>query len=105
MKKIAYLLLLAFVLPCKSLISETRFSRPVLKVQDPKDYTFFKLDDLRIPMLSGMQYDVSCLVYRGTERYYVEIGIRNKTSAPIHVPADFLGFNKPGIYGLSHPSR
>ncbi len=47
-------------------------------------------------MLSSPQYVVSCLVYRGTQRYYLEIGIQNKTTAPVHLPFDFVTFNKPG---------
>lgn len=78
------------------LAAKDRFGREVLKVRDPADYQFFKLDDVQFPMLASSHYAVSCLVYRGTQRYYVEIGIENKTSAPISIPVDFVAFDKPG---------
>jgi hypothetical protein len=73
-----------------------RFGRPVIKVSDEKAYQFVKLDDVEYPGLSNGNYDVTCLVYRGTERYYVEISIRNKTADPVVVPMDFVAFEKPG---------
>jgi hypothetical protein len=73
-----------------------RFGRPVVKVSDPKGYQFVKLDDVEYPLLSNDRYDVTCLVYRGTERYYVEISVKNKTAAPVALPLDFVAFSKPG---------
>lgn len=73
-----------------------RFGRPVIKVGDEKAYQFVKLDDVEYPGLSNGNYDVTCLVYRGTERYYVEISLKNKTAAPIALPIDFVTFDKPG---------
>lgn len=80
----------------KPLVAEKRFDRPVIKVQNPKEYQFFKLDDVQFPMLSSPQYAVSCQVYRGTREYYVEIGVQNKTSIPLDLPVEFVTFNKPG---------
>jgi hypothetical protein len=78
------------------LVAEQRFGRDVIKVQNPSEYQFFKLDDVQFPMLFSTQYAVSCLVYRGTQRYYVEIGVQNKGSAPLNLPVEFVSFNKPG---------
>jgi hypothetical protein len=73
-----------------------RFGRPVVSLESPNEYQFFKLDDVNFPMLSSQNYDVSCLVYRGTERYYIEIAIRNRSTNPVVLPAELAEFSKPG---------
>lgn len=73
-----------------------RFGRPIVGLEEPKNYQYFKLDDVNFPFLSSADYDVSCLVYRGTEYYYVEIAIHNRSSNPVTIPANFLEFSKPG---------
>jgi len=73
-----------------------RFGRPVIALEDHQAYQYFKLDDVEFPFLSSPNYNVSCLVYRGTEYYYVEIAIQNRSSNPVTIPADFLEFSKPG---------
>ncbi len=93
-KTIAFLLI--SIASISSLAAEERFGRDVIKVRNPKEYQFFKLDDVEFPMLSSPQYAVSCLVYRGTQRYYVEVGIQNRTSVAIRLPVDFVAFDKPG---------
>lgn len=77
-------------------ICADRFGRPVVKVSDPKRYQFVKLDDVEFPVLSNERYDVSCLVYRGTERYYVEINVKNKSGDAVALPMEFVTFTKPG---------
>jgi hypothetical protein len=95
MKRLALLLFMA-AFTANALVAESRFNRQVIKVKDPKEYQFFKLDDVHFPALSSTNYQVSCLVYRGTQRYYVEIGIQNKTSEQITLLPDFVTFNKSG---------
>jgi hypothetical protein len=73
-----------------------RFGRPVVDLENPKDYQYFKLDDVNFPMLTNTDYKVSCLVFRGTENYYVEVSIQNQTSTPITIRSNFLEFTKPG---------
>jgi hypothetical protein len=73
-----------------------RFGRPVISLEEPKDYQYFKLDDVEFPFLSNANYDVSCLVYRGTQYYYVEIAVHNRSSNPVTVAPDFVEFSKPG---------
>ncbi len=73
-----------------------RFGRPLVSLESAKDYQYFKLDDVNFPMLSSQNYSVSCLVYRGSENYYVEISIQNKSPSPVTLPADFVEFTKPG---------
>lgn len=82
--------------PGISLHAAQRFGRPVIALEEPKAYQYFKLDDVNFPFLSSANYDVSCLVYRGTEYYYVEIAIHNRSSNPVTIPADFVEFSKPG---------
>ena len=93
MKKLLLVTCLLIVAP---LFGEERFGRAVVKLKDPKEYEFFKLDDVKYPTVSNDRYSVSCLVYRGTQRYYVEIGIKNKTTDSLNVSSDFVDFIKPG---------
>jgi hypothetical protein len=81
--------------------AEERFARPVLKVSDPKAYQFTRLDDVSYPSLGNDRYSVSCIVFRGTERYYVEVRVTNKTSEPLKLFMGFISFDKPGytVYG------
>ncbi len=76
--------------------AESRFGRPVIKLAEPKQYGFFKLDDNNFPFLSNGRVSVSCMVYRGTKRYYVEVGIVNLSSEPLILQRDFVTFDKPG---------
>lgn len=94
-RKLVALLVVSLCIASNTLVAKDRFGRDVLKVQDPADYQYFKLDDVQFPMLSSSHYAVSCLVYRGTRRYYVEIGIENKTATPVTVPFEFVTFDKP----------
>ena len=74
-----------------------RFGRPVVDLENPKDYQYFKLDDVNFPVLTNSGYKVSCLVYRGTENYYVEVSIQNQSTNPVTIPGNFLEFSKPGF--------
>lgn len=75
--------------------AEKRFGREVIKIADPQGYSMFKLDNVTIPSLVQNGISVSSLVYRGSEYYYVEVGISNKTDHAIVLPADFITFVKP----------
>lgn len=79
-----------------SLHAAQRFGRPIIALENPKAYQYFRLDDVNFPFLSNAGYDVSCLVYRGTEYYYVEIAIHNRSLNPVTIPGDFVEFSKPG---------
>lgn len=97
MKRWALFFALALTLwPGIPLHAAQRFGRTVIALEEPKDYQYFKLDDVSFPFLSNANYDVSCLVYRGTEYYYVEIAFLNRSPSPVTIPADFLEFSKPG---------
>lgn len=76
--------------------AESRFNRPVVKLADPKQYTFFKLDDNQFPVLEKGPLAVTCLTYRGTKRYYVEVGIVNRSESVVTLQPGFVSFNKPG---------
>ncbi len=76
--------------------AEQRFGRPIVKVRDSKSYLFNRTDDVKYPTLSDERFTVSCLVFRGTERYYTEVVVTNKTQAPVWLPKGFIAFEKPG---------
>jgi hypothetical protein len=94
MKKV--LLTLSTLLIAGLAHGEQRFGRPVVKVAAPDKYKMVKLDDVDYPTLSNESFTVSCLVYRGTERYYVEVTITNNTAASVSLPMSFVNFDKPG---------
>lgn len=76
--------------------AESRFGRPVVKLANPKDFKYFKLDDNQFPVLERGPYAVSCMTYRGTKRYYVEVAILNRTDVPIKLENGFASFSKQG---------
>jgi hypothetical protein len=75
---------------------EDRFGRPVLKLANPESYQYFKLDDNNFPFLNKNGVTVSCMTYRGTKRYYVEVGVSNQLTQSIVVSPNFVSFLKPG---------
>lgn len=76
-------------------LAEKRFDRNIIKVANPQEYTFFKLDEVNFPSLSRNGISVSSLVYKGSTYYYVEVGIVNGRDEELIVPIDFISFNKP----------
>ncbi len=74
---------------------ESRFGRPVIQVSSLRDYKTFKLDENTFASLDGENSSVSCIVYRGRVRYYVEIGIVNRSSKDIVIDKDAVTFVKP----------
>jgi len=86
-----------------SLNAARRFGRPIVALENPKDYQYVNLDDVKFPVLSSAQYTVSCLVYRGTEYYYVEVAVQNRTSQAVTLSPGFLDFSKPGytVFAIS----
>jgi hypothetical protein len=76
--------------------AESRFGRPVMKLASPKEFGYFALDDNRFPVLEKAQIAVTCMTYRGTKRYYVEVGLMNGTQSPVVLQRNFLTFQKPG---------
>ncbi|WP_321477472.1 hypothetical protein [uncultured Paludibaculum sp.] len=67
-----------------------------MKVANPKEFGYFKLDDNQFPFLGKGPLLVSCMTYRGTRRYYVEIGIVNRSSTPVNLQNGFVSFTKEG---------
>lgn len=90
---VVFIAVLCLIVP---LHAARRFGRPLVSLDNPKDYQYTSLDSVKFPVLSNGQFTVSCLVYRGTEYYYVELAIQNRSSIPVTLPADFLEFTKPG---------
>jgi hypothetical protein len=77
------------------MFAESRFSRPVIRVADPKEYGFYKLDDNNFPFVKRADSSISCIVYRGAKRYYVEVGILNLSKNDVTIPNDLISFIKP----------
>jgi hypothetical protein len=94
-RAVVTMILLVVSLQCPLLLAEKRFDRHVIKLQNPKEYQYFKLDDVNFPVLANSRYSVSCLVYRGTQRYYVEVAIQNRTAEEVTLAQDFITFSKP----------
>lgn len=90
------LLLVCLLLVVSTTYAEKRFGRSVVKVQQEKNYTFIKSDDVKYPTLSDGRFSVSCLVYRGTEFYYVEVKVTNNSGNALFLPVSFISFDKPG---------
>lgn len=84
------------LLAVKCANAESRFGRPVIKLAEPNRYSFFKLDDNNFPFLSNGRVSVSCMVYRGTKRYYVEVVVVNLSPEPVTLEREFVTFEKPG---------
>lgn len=84
------------IVPCCMLWAESRFNRPVMKLAEPKAYRYFKLDDNNFPVLDKARSSVTCMVYRGTKRYYVEVAVVNRSQEPLTLSPTFVTFSKPG---------
>jgi hypothetical protein len=84
------------LLLCGIASAETRFGRPVVKLANSKEFKYFKLDDNQFPVVERGSLSVSCMTYRGTKRYYVEVGIVNRSDAPVNLQNGFVSFNKQG---------
>jgi hypothetical protein len=67
----------------------------VIKVADPKEYGFFKLDENKFAYVTQGDFSISCIVYRGAQRYYVEVGILNSSKNDVAIPSDLISFIKP----------
>ena len=94
--KAATLLLALLLAGAVGAQADSRFSRPVIKPVNDKELAHFKLDGNNIAVQSKGSIGVSCIVYRGTKRYYVEIGVLNQSDAPIALQRGFARFTKPG---------
>ena len=90
------LLILAFFSTCQQIQAEKRFERQIIKLQNPTDYQYFKMDDVSFPVLATEHFSASCLVYRGTQDYYVEVSILNRSHEDLTLSFDSLALNKPG---------
>lgn len=77
-------------------VASTRFGRKVLPVKDRSAYSFVRLDDIDFPYLENDSAVVSCVVYRGTRRYYVEVSVTNKTTGSFQLTGDSIRYRKTG---------
>jgi len=91
-----FLLVLAFSITCEQVQAEKRFEQQVIKLQNPAEYHYFKKDGVNFPVLETAHFSASCLVYGGTQNYYVEVGILNRSPEDLTISFDSIAFNKPG---------
>ena len=91
-----FLLVFACSVTCEQIQAEKRFNQPVIKLQNPTEYQYFKKDGVNFPVLATSHFSASCLVYRGTQNYYVEVSILNRSSEDLTLTFDSIVFNKPG---------
>jgi hypothetical protein len=77
-------------------MAEKRFDRSVLKLENPGQYNLVKLDDVNYAQLQKGPLGVSSLVYKGSERYYIEIVIANHGTTDVAIAPDFISFTKAG---------
>ncbi len=91
-----YSVVMLLVCMCYTLSAESRFNRPVMKLAEPKAYRFFRLDDNNFPVMDKERSSVTCMVYRGTKRYYVEVAVMNRSQKPLTLERGFVTFVKPG---------
>ncbi|MCX6620582.1 MAG: hypothetical protein NTY38_05810 [Acidobacteria bacterium] len=47
-------------------------------------------------MLDKGAVSVTCMTYRGTKRYYVEVAVMNRSEKPLVLNSNFVTFSKPG---------
>jgi hypothetical protein len=81
-----------FLLIAGMVMGETRFGRPVVKLANPKDFEFVKLEDNRFPTLRKNGISVACITYRETQQYFVEVAVTNESDRPIELSKDFVQF-------------
>jgi len=96
MRRYLLLLFLAFSATCELTQAEKRFEQHIIKLQNPTEYQYFKKGDVNYPFLATTHFSASCLVYRGTQDYYVEVGILNRSHKDLTISFDSIAFNKPG---------
>lgn len=99
MRLMAFLVIFAALLAGTSqeeAVASTRFGRRLLEVKDRNAYRFVRLDDVDFPFLEGDSAIVSCVIYRGSVRYYVEVSVTNKSQHPVQLLGEAIRFNKPG---------
>lgn len=87
---------LCFGVPLNSASAAERFGRKILAVADESLYRIETIDEVDVPVLDIDGVSVSCLVYRGTQRYYVEVSIKNGKASGIEWSNDDIVMIKPG---------
>jgi len=91
-----WLLILVVISAAVGLCAETRFGRPVVKLAGDQEFSYVQLDGKVFPVESRGSISVSCMTYRGRQRYYVEVAISTKSARAISLAKGFVNFEKLG---------
>ena len=75
---------------------EERFGRSLIALDSAATYSTVRVDDIDVPFRTGRQVRVSCLCYRGSVRYYVEVGIENLSDSLLVIQPESIVLAKPG---------
>jgi len=96
MRRAGSWLALVTVLAGLEAFGESRFGRRVVKLANPKQYGSVKMDGNQYALLAGERAAVACIVYRGTQYYYVETAVLNRGEVALELDKDFVVLQKPG---------
>ncbi len=76
---------------------QMHFGRPVLNASGCNpSCEIHTIDDIQMPTTTVNGQLVSCIVFRGVEKYYVEVHLANQSSQPQSITADFIRLEKAG---------
>jgi hypothetical protein len=75
---------------------ESRFDRPVLKLTAPNQFKIVKQDDNSFAAIERNALAANCILYRGSDFYYLEVTVTNQRDANLTLPQDFVQLLKPG---------
>ncbi len=74
---------------------ESRFGRRVVKLADGTGLTYVKHGENSFPVREQGPVAVSCMTYREKNRYYVEVGILNRSDTAVRLWS--VSFDEPGV--------
>src|ERR1035437_1961428 len=74
----------------RPMIGEVRFGMQVEKLASPKEFRLANLDGNRFAVLERESSSVSCIMYGGPQRHFVEVKIANRSSSPIVLDRRFV---------------
>jgi hypothetical protein len=80
---------------CGVSLAESRFGRRVVKLADGTGITYVKGGENGFPVREQGPVAVSCMTYREKNRYYVEVGIFNRSDTAVRLWS--VSLDKPGV--------
>lgn len=80
-----------------------RFGRRVLAPVRATELQVSRMDEIDVPAIDRDSVVVSCITYRGTGRYFVEVTVLNRTEYFIALADDLIQMTRPG-YTILRPN-